>query len=40
LIDHTAEYVAKFGSNFERMLLDKEAENPKFEFLKENNQFR
>ena len=37
IADKTARFVAKHGGSFEEMLLNAEANNPKFSFLKPND---
>jgi splicing factor 3A subunit 1 len=36
-VDKTAEFVAKNGSSFEAMIIKAESNNPKFTFLKNQN---
>lgn len=40
MADKTAEYVAKNGSTFEDLVLQKELSNPKFCFLKRGDTYR
>ena len=37
IVDKTAKFVGKHGTSFESMLLEAEANNPKFSFLKAGN---
>jgi hypothetical protein len=39
IVEKTAEFIGKNGNNFEKKILTKEANNPKFDFLKEESPY-
>lgn len=39
-INTTAKYVAKYGINFEKRIIEKESNNPKFSFINRDDPYR